>query len=43
MRNQQRSVHAMPARARVDLAARAEKRQFHLKQLRLILLKALSC
>ena len=26
MRNQQRSVHAMPARARVDLAARAEKR-----------------
>ena len=29
MRNQQRSVHAMPARPRLDFTTRAEKRQVH--------------
>jgi hypothetical protein len=29
MRNQQRSVHAMPVRPRLDFTTRAEKRQVH--------------
>ena len=41
-RNQQRRMHAMSLRARADLAARADKRQFHSKKVRITLPKALS-
>ena len=31
IRHEQRSVHAMPPGSRLDLTARAEEREFHLK------------
>ena len=36
-------MHAMSPRARVDLAARAEERQFHSKKVRVTVPKALLC